>query len=296
MTDLDTIVGRLEGRLGVADGAPTPLEGGITNRNFRLRLGGREYVVRVPGKRTELLGISREAERIAAATAARIGIGPPVAAVEDSFLVTSYLGGTPMSPTAVAARAEELARALRAFHGSGARLPVRFWVPSLLERYAQIVRSRGARLPEAYSFAQGVARRIAESLPLSDPVPCHNDLLPGNLLSHDGRIALVDWEYAGMGHRMFDLGNLAVNGELDDAAEGRLLRAYFEEDPGPERRAAVKLMRLMSDAREAAWGVVQGVVSELEFDFGSYAERHFERLRAAAGADALEEWLYDAAA
>ena len=28
---------------------------------------------------------------------------------------------------------------------------------------------------------------------------------------------LVDWEYAGMGHRLFDLGNLAVNNEFDDA-------------------------------------------------------------------------------
>ena len=37
-------------------------------------------------------------------------------------------------------------------------------------------------------------------------------------------------------------------------------------------------MRLMSDAREGAWGVVQSVVSELEFDFDAYASQHFERL------------------
>ena len=39
-------------------------------------------------------------------------------------------------------------------------------------------------------------------------------------------------------------------------------------------------MRIMSDAREAAWGVVQGVISELEFDFDDYAAQHFARLRA----------------
>ena len=37
-------------------------------------------------------------------------------------------------------------------------------------------------------------------------------------------------------------------------------------------------MRFMSDFREAMWGVVQGVVSELDFDFGGYADQHFERL------------------
>jgi hypothetical protein len=55
-------------------------------------------------------------------------------------------------------------------------------------------------------------------------------------------------------------------------------------------------MRIMSDAREAAWGVVQGAISELEFDFAQYARRHFARLTAAAGDPRLEEWLVAAAA
>ena len=48
-------------------------------------------------------------------------------------------------------------------------------------------------------------------------------------------------------------------------------------------------MRLLSDAREGAWGVVQGVVSELDFDFDAYAARHFERLeRAVADGDSRD--------
>jgi hypothetical protein len=30
------------------------------------------------------------------------------------------------------------------------------------------------------------------------------------------------------------------------------------------------------------WGVVQEAVAELEFDFGGYADRHFDRLERAA--------------
>jgi thiamine kinase-like enzyme len=129
-------------------------------------------------------------------------------------------------------------------------------------------------------------------------VPCHDDLLPANLLLVDGsRIMLVDWEYAGMGHRLFDLGNLAVNNEFDDGAEARLLSAYYDEDPpSGGHRAALKLMRIMSDAREAAWGVVQGVISELDFDFAAYAKKHFDRLSTAADDPRLEEWLSAAAA
>ena len=60
--------------------------------------------------------------------------------------------------------------------------------------------------------------------------------------------------------------------------EESLLDAYFGEPPTAARRASLKLMRFMSDFREAMWGVVQGVVSELDFDFGGYAAQHFERL------------------
>ena len=83
-----------------------------------------------------------------------------------------------------------------------------------------------------------------------------------------------------MGDRLFDLGNLAVNCQLDEAAELRLLSAYWDEPPSSERRAALRVMRLMSDAREGAWGAVQAVVSTLDYDFHVYATRHFDRLLA----------------
>jgi hypothetical protein len=50
-------------------------------------------------------------------------------------------------------------------------------------------------------------------------------------------------------------------------------------------------MRVMSDAREAAWGVVQGAISELEFDFAAYAQEHFERLRETVAAREFDDWL-----
>ena len=43
------------------------------------------------------------------------------------------------------------------------------------------------------------------------PVPCHNDLLPANVLFDGDRAWLIDYEYAGMNEAMFDLANLSVN-------------------------------------------------------------------------------------
>ncbi len=55
-------------------------------------------------------------------------------------------------------------------------------------------------------------------------------------------------------------------------------------------------MRILSDAREAAWGVLQAEISELDFDFDRYARTHFERLHAALEQPQLGEWLAAATA
>jgi thiamine kinase-like enzyme len=300
--DLTAIVDRLQARLGAVSAPAEPLAGGITNRNYRVGLGGKDYVVRLPGKDTALLGISRAAERIANEAAARIGIAPELVFADDSCMVTRFLRCTPIDETQLRLHPDAVARLLRSFHDCGVELPVRFWVPELLASYAAIVRERGGTLPEGFALARDISTRIAEAVPLTDPVPCHDDLLAANLLtvaSADGAgssVMLVDWEYSGMGHRMFDLGNLAVNNEFDEQAEERLLAAYYGEPPTPGRLAALRLMRLMSDAREAAWGVVQGVISELDFDFAAYAEKHFARLAQAADGPRFAEWLATASA
>ncbi len=293
MAELSVIVDRLQERLGPATGAPEPLDGGITNRNYRVRFGEGDYVVRLPGRDTGLLGINRTAEREANQTAAELGFAPAVAAGDDDCLVTEFLVCEPVDADALRAGPDSVARALRAFHESGIELPARFWVPELLDQYASIVHERGGSLPEAYAPTQELARRIADVLPLDLPVPCHDDLLPANLVAlvPGGEILLVDWEYAGMGHPLFDLGNLAVNNEFDTGAEDRLLEAYFGTPPTDARRAALALMRIMSDAREAAWGVIQSVISELDFDFDVYAEKHFNRLRKQAESSHLGDWL-----
>lgn len=300
MPDLAEILTRLEGRLGQISGPPVPLDGGITNRNFRVTLGAREYVVRLPGKDTDLLGIDRAAERLAARRAASLGIAPELVwADEDCSVTTFAVGATPIDSDRLRADPGQFARALRAFHDCGLTLPTRFWVPALLDDYADLLDRHGVTVPAAFERARAVVARIAQALPLTDPVACHNDLLPGNLLAAGDAALLVDWEYAGMGHRLFDLANLAVNNEFDDDAEARLLVAYDGErpiGPGQPARAGLKLMKIASDAREAAWGVVQQQLSELDFDFAGYADQHFERLDRAIADPRLEEYISAATA
>jgi thiamine kinase-like enzyme len=270
-----------------------PLEGGITNRNYRITLGGVDYVLRRPGKDTLMLGIDRGAERIANETAAGLGIAPAVVACVEDCLLTRFIPCSPLRSVEVAGAVDEIALALRVFHESTVSLPRRFSVPDLLGDYAAIVEGRGGELGGGYEQARAAAARIAAALPLREPRPCHNDLLAGNIIRAAGAssVMIVDWEYAGMGDPRFDLGNLSVNNDFDEDDDERLLRAYSGAPPSQRDRAALKLMRVLSDAREGAWGVVQGVLSELDFDFAGYACEHFERLAATVALADFEEWL-----
>ena len=297
--ELRRIVDRLSGELGESAGVPEPLHGGITNRNYRARFGDAEYVIRVPGKDTALLEIDRGAELIANRRAAEAGIAPAVAAMLDDpqCIVTVFVEGEGMSaerlrrPQALA----EVASSLRALHEFRGVLPAEFDSFRIVDVYAETASARGATLPDAFERARADATEIEATLtgPEHRPVACHNDLLAANFIAGE-RLWIVDWEYAGMGDRYFDLANFAVNNELGEAAEEALLSAYFAEPPTPRRLAALRLMRFMSDFREAMWGVVQGVVSELDFDFAEYAARHFDRLRETAADPRFAGWLKEA--
>ena len=61
--------------IGEPLGEPEPLDGGITNRNFRVRTGSGDYVIRLFGKDTSQLGIDRRAEHAASEAAGRRGRG-----------------------------------------------------------------------------------------------------------------------------------------------------------------------------------------------------------------------------
>jgi len=292
-------VERLEAQLGAAEGEPTVLGGGITNHNVRARFGGHEVVVRLPGNDTELLGSDRSGERQANSLAAAAGVAPAVLAhLEDPVvLVTAFVEGPTMEspglrePDALA----EVGAALRTIHCCGT-IGARFDAFRLVEGYAAATRARGGTVPDAYERARAAAARIESAPAFRDEsaVLCHDDLLPANFIATPEGIRIVDWEYAGMGNRWFDLGNFAVNNELRPAEEEAFVTAYLDAPPAPADLAALRLMRLMSDFREAMWGVVQVAISDLDFDFAGYATKHFDRLLAAIGGDGFEALLEDA--
>ena len=257
----------------------TALSGGITNHNFKIELDGAAYVLRMGGAKTDLLGIDRSVEHAASLRAEEIGIGPAVVdfVPSEGWLVARFIAGRPIPPEEMRGPSmlPRVAAALHQLH-SAAAIPGRFDAYAVVDTYRTEAEANGVQIPTAFHVAREFAERIRSARGAQALVPCHNDLLNANFLD-DGAIRIVDWEYAGMGDRFFDLANFSVNHDFAVEDDRRLLAAYF----GAEREAdlaSLRLMRFMSDFREAMWGVLQSGISELDFDFNGYAAKHFDRL------------------
>jgi thiamine kinase-like enzyme len=254
-----------------------PLGGGITNHNFVVRVDGKAYVLRIAGADTELLGIDRAAEHEAARIAAALGVGPEVVDFVEGSLITCFVDGgiVPVDEIRRPEGLREVAGLLRRIH-VGPPFPASFDAFRVVESYRGTAEAHGVRIPAQYEEAKARADEIERTLGTRQAQPCHNDLLNANFIRSPAGIRIVDWEYAGMGDRFFDLANFSVNHELSEAESDGLLDAYFGEVTD-EAREHLRQMRFMSDFREAMWGAVQQGISKLDFDYEDYSNQHFER-------------------
>lgn len=279
--------------------AISPLVGGITNQNYRVDIGDESFVLRIGGKGTHLLGIDRGREHTCTAIAAQLGVGAEVIhflANEDA-LVTRFIVGEAISP-ATAAQPDILRRivaAMRRYH-AGPDFPGTFSPFATVRNYTTLALKYGVTFPATLPHVFALMEQIEEAIgPTLDPKPCHNDLLASNFLDDGQTIRILDWEYAGMGDLFFDLGNFAVNQELDEEQCALLLHLYFGEvrEVQAADLAHLHLMRLGSDLRESFWGFLQLGISDLDFDYRDYAHHHLNRFLHNAATPQFEKWLQD---
>jgi thiamine kinase-like enzyme len=259
-----------------------PLGGGITNCNYRIDLAGVSYVLRLPGADTELLGINRQDEYRANLIAGKLGIAPEVYFFiqPEGYLVTRFFDGRPILPDELS-QPENIRRVMQAvqrIHRMPS-IPGSFNVFRAIRSYTGIAQRYHVDFPENFD---GVITRLHEaekalSIHPYLPCPCHNDLLNANFLTN-GKLIILDWEYAGMGDKFFDLANFSDHHNLSDQQCRWMLECYFDGTFRSDQWAHLKIMQVLSDLREATWGLVQVGISKLDFDFHAYAEKFFSRV------------------
>jgi thiamine kinase-like enzyme len=139
-------------------------------------------------------------------------------------------------------------------------------------------------MPEVERIEAAFARRPVAK------VPCHNDLLAGNILDDGRRLWLIDFEYSGNNDPTFELGNACQELEYDEARVAEMCAAYFG-DAYPDKLARMRLNILMSDVGWTLWAAIQWKVSSIEFDFWGWVVQRWDRAREALNSPDFDRWL-----
>ncbi len=202
----------------------------------------------------------------------------------EGYLVTRYIRGTPVSAERDARPRDDPQRGADAAALPQQRLD-RVPLRPLPRRRGLLQHRRGrtaSRSPKAYDRAKPIADMIERLRPPHPTVLCHNDLLNANFIADEnGRIWIVDWEYAGMGDRFFDLANFSVNHGLDEEDDALLLASYGVEE---RALAACRCGSCPTSARRCGASCSRRSPSSTSTSRRTRAE-HFERMEETADSD-----------
>ncbi len=245
------------------------LEGGVKRRSYLVSADGREWVLRLPAPGADaLLDLDTEARVMRAAAAA--GLAPDVVAVDAAagLLLTDYRRAARAWTAADARQPRNIERAaalLRELHALRVDAPAfaaeriaRGYVAALERASNGAGNARGASGQGPRPMLEPRDRRWADELltlarqyDAAHPSAalCHNDLVAANVLD-DGRLVLVDFEYAVRGAPILDLAGLAGMNDYGARERRDLLAAYGGEDrvsvAETELDKTVRLVRLMA--------------------------------------------------
>lgn len=275
------------------------IEGGITNRNYRVRDALGDVVVRLSDPGSRDLAIDREVEYVNTLAAAASGAGPEVVDYRrgEGILVVRWIEGRTFTPDDVSTpeNLPRIASACRTLH-SGQAFASRFDMFDIQARYLTLVRERGFRLPPRYEeFAPLVDRMRAAMRVAPEPrVPCNNDLLAGNFIDDGARVWLIDYEYSGNNEASFELGNIWSESTLPEDLLELLTMSYWGEYSAA-KIARARLWALMSKYGWTLWASIQQSVSPIDFDYWSWGMEKYERAVAEFDGRSLDTWLDEVA-
>lgn len=249
------------------------LPGGLSNTSYLVTADGTRYVVRLAGNEASQYGIDRWQEGVALLQAAAAGIAPdPVEfLLPEGHLVTRYLSeARPLTLEEFTSEPTipRVARRLRDIHDLAA-IDRTFDPYDDIRRWNRVLAERAIIRPSRLDpLLDTVTATEAARLDTYTPTFCHNDPRHRNFLDDD-KLWVLDWEYAGMGDPMYDLGGAAY--PLNPAGRDLLLRAYYGEVDDQVRRNLDRLIGVYL-CWNVVWNLLQVNSSAVVHDYAAFAE------------------------
>jgi len=190
----------------------TVLEGGLTNTCYKLSLDNGDYIIRLNAPNTQALGIDRSIEKRIHQLVSSINFTSSIRYCddEDRYWIRDYIEGEVLADNIADITQTTLSHMieqLKALH----QVPVKIELPEInisdkAEAYWQIIASQQ---PDNDVLKMKPLMQISMSEPpAGNFCLCHLDPVLANWLYTSEGLQLLDWEYAGMAHPLWDLAAL----------------------------------------------------------------------------------------
>lgn len=273
-----------------------PLGGGITNHNYKVIVNGEAFVVRIPGAETEVF-IDRENELNCSIEAGKTGVAPEVVYFikPENVSVFRFINGKTLTTEEIAGSDELIKRivgSIKIIHEK-AKFKKRFDPFETIRKYMnEYIEKYNAPLPNDIEWMLKVSSQIEKAMLRNKPpdVACHNDYLSENFMDDGKKIWIIDWEYGGYGDPYFDLGDFAVEHPFSREQEELIIKEYCGE-MNFVKLSRMLLYKIISDLWWGLWAMIQSKVSRIDFDFYTYGNNRFERLRNNAKDKDFNKWM-----
>lgn len=255
--------------------------GGMSNKNFKIDLEDRRYVLRVPGNGSEGM-VERSNEEYNANEACKMGINPAIRYFDSSngIKLADFIDNAETLNAATVQRhsnMRKIADIYRKLHNSHIRLRNEFNIFHEIEKYDTLIQKAGAEMYDGWKDLKPKVMTLESLLNTMgvDLKPCHNDALYENFIkAQDGTIYLIDWEYSGMNDPMADFASLFIEAGFEEENQDYILSSYFEGKIPEKSRIKILCYQILWDYLWSQWTVIKENKGD---DFGTYGIDRFNR-------------------
>lgn len=255
--------------------------GGMSNKNFRVDMDGKSYVLRVPGNGSEGM-VERANEEFNAKEACMLGVNPHIRYFDSKtgIKLADFIENAETLNAATIQRHDnmrKIADIYRKVHGSNIRFRNEFNIFHEIEKYDGLMEKAGAVMYEGWEDVRTKVMALEghlNSLGI-DLKPCHNDGLYENFIkASDGTVYLIDWEYSGMNDPMADFAALFIEADFEKENEDYFLERYFGGTVPEAARKKILYYQILWDYLWSQWTVIKEAQGD---DFGTYGIERYNR-------------------
>ncbi|MBS8265747.1 winged helix-turn-helix transcriptional regulator [Mesobacillus boroniphilus] len=294
------IKGYLSAALGIEPDEVTGIQafGGMTNKNYKVTIGDKEYVLRVPGNGTEKM-ISRSEEKVNSSLASELGIDTELLYFNDEtgIKVSELIPNAETLNSKTAKREDYMtltAGILNKLHHSGIKMANTFNVFEKIEEYELLLKEVNGSTYSGYEEVKSQVMKLKQQFDamVFDFVPCHNDTVPENFVkSGEEGIYLIDWEYGGMNDPMWDIAAHSLECNFSSEEEELFLTIYLDQEliPG-EIKKRILMNKIYQDLLWSVWTNIKEAKGD---DFGNYGIDRFNRVKENLTNPLLTEKTYE---